>query len=204
MTHLVESLTTSFVGGFAVLFVTLFGAFIAIFSIKTKDPMTTPPTPEPEPIKEPEPVIVPPVPPPPITASQLIYEKAKQYLNHHLELNPAVPPDLGCAESLSYVLIKAGIKGLPIKGFEGTARMNDWLKTVATRVSNPQPGDIIMSPTGMSSKSAPHGHCGVVGLYGILSNDSNSGLWSEEYTEESWQSLYGNKLGFPIHFYRFS
>lgn len=135
---------------------------------------------------------------------QKIYEIAAQELGKHLTLNQNVPNDLGCAEALSTVLAKAGVQGIPVQGFEGTAELYTFLdKSLYFReVDSPLPGDIIISPTGKSTKGSLHGHCGVVAQHGILSNDSNTGLWRELFTLASWQQYYVETLGFPVLYYR--
>lgn len=126
----------------------------------------------------------------------------KSSLGQHLTLDPTVPEDVGCAEAVSKILQEAGVQGIPQKGFAGTNDLWQWLKTNRQFVeaTQPYPGSIIISPTGTSVKGTPHGHVGIIGLYGVCSNDSGTGLWKENYTVDSWESYFGN-LGFPIYFY---
>lgn len=133
-----------------------------------------------------------------------IYNTAKLALGEHLTLNATVPPDVGCAEAVSFILAYTKIAGLPIKGFEGTADLWEWLKTAATAVEIPEAGDIVISPTGTSTEPIlnPHGHCGIVLHHGIGSNDSNTGLFMENYTVQDWEKIFTSK-GYPTYYYRF-
>lgn len=148
----------------------------------------------------------------PSKTSQDIYAAAKACLDTHITLDQNVPADLGCAEAVSYILKQANLGGaLPKLGFAGTADLYKWLLSEEQEgvspiapPNTPQAGDIIISPTGTSTKNAPHGHVGIIGLHGIMSNDSNTGLWGENYTIDSWNVAYAQKLGFPVYIFRFS
>lgn len=131
-----------------------------------------------------------------------IYTAAKSCLDKSITLDATVPSDLGCAEAVSYVLQKAGIQGIPPIGYAGTSDLYTWLQQHFTAVTDPLPGDVVISPTGTSSIGTPHGHTGIVALYGILSNDSDTGLFMEKYTLASWQQYFGVALGFPVYYFR--
>lgn len=148
----------------------------AIFS-KQQDPMPTP------------------------TALQL-YNTAKDCLGTDMITDPTISQEVGCAVSVNAVYQKAF--GKPIGGGASTAALYQVLQTDArfARVDEALPGDIIISPTGTSTKGAPHGHVGIVGYHGIMSNNSLNGLWSEVYTLETWNSYYATYLGFPVCFFR--
>lgn len=130
-----------------------------------------------------------------------IYEIAKSCLGKHITLNENVPPELGCAEAISYILKQAGYT-LPEGGFAGTYDLYKWLLANFNQRDIPIVGDIIISPTGTSSKQAKHGHVGCLGKYGILSNHSDTGLFLEVFTLQKWQDYYGDLLGFPVYFFR--
>jgi hypothetical protein len=136
------------------------------------------------------------------TVTQLrIYNAAAACLEKHITLDPSVPGELGCAEAVSYVLKQAGYI-LPEEGIAGTAALYVWLQQHFTPVSVPQYGDVIISPSGMSTKGSPHGHTGIVAKYGILSNDSDSGLFLEKYTLASWATYFHTTEGFPVFYFR--
>lgn len=132
-----------------------------------------------------------------------IYNVAKAGLGTHLTLDPTVDPELGCAESVSSVLAKAGVQGIPQRGFAGTYDLWQWLKTNRqfTETVDPEVGGITISPTGTSVQGAEqHGHVGITLIHGIGSNDSSTGLFQENYTYESWVESFGQR-GFPVYYY---
>lgn len=132
-----------------------------------------------------------------------IYNVAAGCLGKHITLDNTVPPDLGCAEAVSYVLKNAGLP-VPVGGFPGTAGLYSWLTNTSlfTQTRSPSPGDIVISPSGMSTKGDPHGHTGIVAKYGILSNNSDSGLFMEVYSIDTWDKYFGDTLGFPVYYFR--
>jgi hypothetical protein len=133
-----------------------------------------------------------------------LYEMAKSCLNTSL-----VPlgddPELGCAISVNALV--ARVKGHQVGGGTSTYGLlqalvaSSWFK----EVKEPTFGDIIISATETSTiPNTPiaHGHTGVVGKYGIMSNDSSSGLWKENYTLDTWKARYETLGGYPTRFFR--
>lgn len=133
---------------------------------------------------------------------QRIYEIARECLGAHITLDSSVPSDVGCAEAVSYVLKNALGDVFPAQGFASTNLLWQWLKTHFTQVSEPIIGDVVISPTGTSAIGSPHGHVGIIAKYGILSNSSDTGLFSELWTITKWNKYYNKKLGFPVYFFR--
>lgn len=148
-----------------------------------------------------------------LTMAQKIYGVAKTAVinSEHLTLNNNVPPEVGCAEAVSTVLLKAGIKGVPVTGFAGTAVLYNWLRTNPqfVQITNPEAGAIIVSPTGAGNGKIP-GHTGIVGAFGvsyasdwgICSNDSNSGLFLELWNIQKWIQYYAQYGGLPMYYFR--
>jgi hypothetical protein len=64
------------------------------------------------------------------------------------------------------------------------------------------PGDIVISPTGYGNGNLPNGHVGIVGKYGIMSNNSETGFWELNYTLVGWIKQFRTFGGFPVRFYR--
>lgn len=110
--------------------------------------------------------------------------------------------ELGCAEAVSFVMKKAGVKGLPASGITGTWTLNEWFKKNFKTVTEPLPGDIIMSATGTGNGTIKNGHVGIVGKYSIMSNNSKTFKWDWHLTLDWWKGYYGKKGGFPILYYR--
>lgn len=138
----------------------------------------------------------------PMTNQEKLYETAKGCLNEHLTLDPSVPAEKGCAEAVSAVLAKAGFAGLPAQGIAGTAALYGFMAGSPRfqLTQFPKQGDIIISPTGYGNGRI-EGHTGIVAQYGILSNDSASGLWKETWAMDSWNSYYGASGGLPVLYY---
>lgn len=133
-----------------------------------------------------------------MTNREKIYDVAKNSLGKDFSTND----QLGCAETVN-AIVKIAL-GFEVGGGVSTAQMYQELKYSKNfcEVKTPLEGDIILSPTGTSSKNVAHGHVGIVAKYGVLSNDSNSGKLAEKYTLESWNKYFAIDNGFPVLFYR--
>lgn len=136
-----------------------------------------------------------------------IYTVAKASLGKHMTLDPNVPAYVGCAEAVSAVLELAGISDGP-KGIASTALLDQWLESsnLFEQIANPEAGAIIVSPT----VGVQHGHTGIVGaagakgngITGIMSNNSDSGLFLELWDITAWKKYYVDVLGLKMNFYR--
>lgn len=127
-----------------------------------------------------------------------IYNAARSFLDKHITLDENVPHELGCAEALSMVLKSVNTPKFPPMGFAGTYAFEVWLEANFKKIDKPVPGAIIISPT-IGKK---HGHIGVCGKYGIMSNDSNTGLFLELWTIDKWIQNYKNILGLEVLYYQ--
>lgn len=134
---------------------------------------------------------------------QRIFETAKKCIGTDASPNDLAPDELGCADTVSNILIKAGF---PMPVLVSTAKLNDYLKTNPNWVSilNPLPGDVVMSPTGQGGLNGiKHGHTGIVGAGDvIMSNASSTGTFEPNFTFSSWNNRYKIKGGYPVLFYR--
>jgi hypothetical protein len=138
-----------------------------------------------------------------LTNKQL-YDFAKSCLGKDIA---KTQDELGCAESISYLLNKLKVNDFPKNGFLSTTDLYDWLckSNTFTKVLDSKTGDIIISPTGYSViKKSYHGHVGVCGNYGIMSNNSNNGLFQQTMDIIDWRRYYKDKLGFPVYYFRCS
>lgn len=136
--------------------------------------------------------------------SMRLYNEAKLMLGKSL-VPASVDPEYGCAASVNQ-LHKLAF-GVEIGGGASTALLLKALiaSPFFTEVKSPLAGDIIISATGTSYQHPPsiqNGHVGVVGFYGICSNNSDTGLWSEVYTMMSWTNRYFNIGGYPQRYFR--
>ena len=138
--------------------------------------------------------------------STLVYNTAKALLG--TQVAPKNAQDgfgvVGCAITVNLIFQQA--LGHQIGGGYSTHDMFIFLKDLTKFDSilpeEALPGDVIISPTGYSAFNSPHGHVGICGKFGILSNSSESGLLEENYTVPQWRSIYGTTLGFPVCCFR--
>jgi len=129
----------------------------------------------------------------------------KLYLSAFLALgqNWCKNHDLGCAESVNNVFKRTF--GRSIGGGTSTYLMYQALKDTNRfiKVQNPLPGDVVISPSGYGNKVIPSGHTGIVGEgEWIMSNDSSTGLFKQNFTHASWNARYKVKGNYPIHYFR--
>jgi hypothetical protein len=131
-----------------------------------------------------------------------IYESALSFVGKDASPDDLASDELGCAESVTNV-IKKVLPDFPI--ITGTWTLYDRLRkdTRFKKVTTPQVGDIIISPTGSVAKATFPGHVGVVGMgHTIMSNSSATGIFESNYTFESWRARYRNIGGYPIYYFR--
>lgn len=137
------------------------------------------------------------------TNAQLLVASAKKLLGQNLSLGTGVPYYVACAISVNVVHQDAF--GFPIGGGASTTELYQALLSSKyfKQVQVAAPGCIVIAPTGMGKNpSFPHGHVGIVGNFGICSNDSSTGLWSENYANiEAWKAQFGTIEGYPTFFF---
>lgn len=139
---------------------------------------------------------------PPVSNADKLVVATKASLGQNLSQGTGVPYYVACAISVNIVHTRAF--GFPIGGGASTAELYQALlkSSYFKKVDAPSPGCIVISPTGLGSNSSyPHGHVGIVGNYGICSNDSSTGLFSENYTVESWTHQFSTIESYPVFFF---
>jgi hypothetical protein len=134
-----------------------------------------------------------------------LYLESLKYLDQDASPFDEAPDEYGCADSLSKVINSAFPKC--IVGSVSTKELYNQLLNSKqfVKVKDLEAGDIIISPTGSNTKDGgiPNGHCGIVGEDGeIMSNSSDTGKWTQNYTIESWIRRYRNKGWYPIYSFR--
>lgn len=135
--------------------------------------------------------------------SKKLYATAKSLLSTVI-VPQGFKPELGCAISVTTVINKIG---LTITNTASTFLLLDELINCGlfSEVTDPLAGDVIISATGTSAvpnNTISHGHCGILGNFGIMSNDSISGKWKEKWTLSEWQDYYEKQGGYPTRFFR--
>lgn len=138
-------------------------------------------------------------------ASDRLYQAAVASLGRDMSPRDLAPDTLACAESLNGVYQFAF--GIPIgtgPALTGTRALYQVLLSHSKfeQIYTPEKGCVIINPTGYSSKGAQHGHCGVVGNFDIMSNDSATGKWTDNYTKAAWKDVFEKQLGFPTYYFR--
>lgn len=134
-------------------------------------------------------------------AADKIINTIKAHLGRDASPKDLVKDELGCAESVSNIINKI-VGDFPT--ITGTWTLYDRLNRDPrfSSVITPQPGDIIISPTGTLANAPFPGHVGFVSHGGkVISNDSETGLMEENYTLLSWRRRWG-RAGYPVYFFR--
>jgi len=160
---------------------------------------TAPPAPVPQPPLPPDPIPAPPPPPEP-TPGEKLYEYALTCLGK--DLSPK-ENEYACAETVSNIL-HAVFPEFP-REILSTYDLYTLLERSADfeRVTQQLRGDIIISPTGLGTGNVPHGHVGIFGEGDlIMSNDSATGKFKQNYTLAKWVERYRGEGGYPIYFFR--
>lgn len=151
--------------------------------------------------------------PPQKSPRERIYEEAVKCLGTDASPADAAPDELGCMDSVNQIVFRATgeyIETPGISTFKGfmalVERADKWV-----RVTDPEPGNIIISPTGLQPTDSPikNGHIGIFGKdKKIMSNSSGldnpaqRGKWVENYTLDTWVERYRNKGKFPIYYFK--
>ena len=140
---------------------------------------------------------------PDFTARGRFYLGALSVLNTDASPEDVAPDSLGCAETVNAIHRK--VFGFEIGGGLSTNRLYKILEKspLFVRVDQPLEGDVVISPTGYGNGKLPNGHVGIISKDNmIMSSDSNTGLFLENYSLESWKGRYTNLGGYPVCLFR--
>ena len=140
------------------------------------------------------------------TDSDKLYYAAIQKLGQEASPKDEAPDEYGCVDSFEEVYKSAFGEYVGKKKTLSTTIMYQTLliHPKFQRIDNPERGCVIISPTGHSIKANAIGHVGIFSdnCGTILSNDSRSGLWLENFTWRSWNLYYKDKLGLPVYLFK--
>jgi hypothetical protein len=110
----------------------------------------------------------------------------------------------GCAEALNLIALIA--LGSPIGGELSTLRMYKALLANPSRFVRcykPTQGVLIISPTGYGSGRIANGHTGIfIDTVNIMSHQSDTDKWTQNYTLGSWKDRYEKVGGFHVELFR--
>lgn len=145
----------------------------------------------------------PPVTTTPKTMGQIIYEVATKYIGVDASPSDLAPDELGCAESVSNILIEAGCD---LAVCLSTNRLYHVLSESSfwKPATDPQKGDVILAVTGQGGKNGvTNGHVGIIGKgTTIMSNNSATGKWDTHLNLATWDSRYTQLGGYPKYIFR--
>lgn len=143
-----------------------------------------------------------------MTKSQQLCALAKSKLGTDFTDDMIVDDEVSCAFAVTTLLHEIDPR---IKIDYSTATLDETMSkgVLFEEVDQPievmEPGWIVIAATGTNSRPElmPHGH---VGIYlnedQIMSNSSETGLWTVNYNRASWRKRYYTKGGYPVRIYK--
>lgn len=142
----------------------------------------------------------------------VLYDEALKCIGTDASPNDVAPDEVGCAETVSDLLI--GAFGYNV-GIAFTVSTNTLYKELLAsrsfiQVDRPLEGDIIISPTGYGNGGLSNGHVGIMDTIDntnfdnslIMSNDSATGKFLQNYTLGRWKARYQQIGKYPVAFFR--
>lgn len=139
-----------------------------------------------------------------MTKAEQLAQLAESKIGVDFTNNNLVPKEVSCSFAVT-TLVNQIDKRVAIQ--PGTTIFWSFMdeSELFERIWEPERGCIIISPTGTNTRpeTMPHGHVGIyLDTNRIVSNDSASGLWIENYSRESWRKRYHYDGGYPVKLYR--
>lgn len=141
-----------------------------------------------------------------------IYATALSFLGKDASPNDVAPDEYGCAETVYDILRAALGFNVGISFTVSTNSLYNELKASKAYIQTDQPleGDIWISPTGFGSGALPNGHVAIVGRVDnnsadntqLMSNDSATGNFMQNYTVSTWKKRYVDLGGYPCFIFR--
>lgn len=129
-----------------------------------------------------------------------IYTIAAANLGRRLTLNSEVPEEVGCAQAVSWILLNAEFP-IPKHGISTVNGLIDWmLANGFEEIYAPAAGAVITAHRRPRTDPA-YAHAGICLNYGIGSNDSRNGRFTQNYTYESWDNFYGTHGSLTRYFF---
>lgn len=155
--------------------------------------------------KPPE-LVIQPKKPEQVSPHKKLYEHARTFLGKDASPNDIATDEYGCAETITDI-IHSCFNDFPTEGGTIISTIILYKRLKAHKkfnmVTNFGPGDVLVSPTGYGNGTIKNGHTGIVGENGtIMSNNSETGLFEENYTVDSWVAKFRRQGGFPLYFFR--
>lgn len=139
--------------------------------------------------------------------AEKVYLEAYHTIGFDASPRDVAPDELGCMESVSDILEKAGVP-FPylVSTRDGETEFDRSM--YFEEIDKAEPYCIILSVTGSGNGSIV-GHVGIVGRYTapdgslwVMSNDSRAGVWLVNFTVNTWFDRYVGKGELRTKFYR--
>lgn len=134
-----------------------------------------------------------------------LLDVCEEYLGKDASPQDAAPDELGCADTVTTLMRKVYPS---VPHMVSTVELSKWLsdpKNGYARVNDPEPEDIIVSPT----SGTKVGHTGIfLDDDVIASNDSglyhrpNQGKFFKNYSMTTWTRRFRDRLGLPVYVFR--
>jgi len=135
--------------------------------------------------------------------AEKIYQAAKDALGTEASPRDIAPDELGCAETADEIVKRA--TGKYVNGTTKTVTIStaEMYKILSRNpeweeIYLPEKGALIISPT--VGKNV--GHVGICGIYGIMSNNSPTGTFEQNFTYDGWDRYYRVRKKLEIHYFR--
>lgn len=141
-----------------------------------------------------------------------IYACTLTWLGKDASPNDVAPDEFGCAET-AYDILRDALGsnvGIPFTVSTNALYRELHDSKAYVQVDQPLEGDVWISPTGYGNGNLSNGHVGIVGQVDnndrgntlIMSNDSNTGLFKQNYTIKTWKDRYVTLGGYPCYIFR--
>jgi hypothetical protein len=112
------------------------------------------------------------------------------------------PDGYACVESVT-TLLKKIYSDVPILTY--TPTFHEYIRNPRNgfvEIQQPEIECIVLSVTG-TGKAGKIGHTGIMGLHGlIMSNNSSTGKWEQNYTMDAWKRKYHDEYGMKTWLYK--
>ncbi len=135
-----------------------------------------------------------------------LYNVAKAFIGSDASPKDLADDEVGCADSVSALLLNAFGNAMGIVYTVSTAYMFRMMRSSPRyiQLEGPQKGAIVISPSGYGNGNLSNGHVGICGEGNvIMSNNSWTGKWEANFTTESWNARYRTLGGFPVYYFKF-
>lgn len=136
-----------------------------------------------------------------------IYQKTMALIGQDASPKDKFNDEFSCTESVCNVLKSSVDIDCPIYGH--TFELLNYLQTKPSLYKEVQAdqvgaGTIVIAPTGKGNGRVSNGHAVIVGTNGLVySSDYKTGKWGENGSLTWFKKNFGERGGFPIHYFNY-